>query len=135
MPRGKSVFSISDLERMLNDRRSTISKLQKQRATVQQRLNEIDREISKMGGAGAGPSRSNGSVTAGGRTRNHMSLGDAIAAALDGKEPMAVGDIVSAVEKSGYRSSSANFRGIVNQTLIKDKRFNAASRGLYQAKK
>jgi hypothetical protein len=48
---------------------------------------------------------------------------------------MKVGDIADAVQSKGYRSNSANFRGIVNQALIKDKRFGAASRGLYQLKK
>ena len=46
---------------------------------------------------------------------------------------MRVGEIVEAVQAGGYRSNSANFRGIVNQTLIKErKRFAAADRGLYQ---
>jgi hypothetical protein len=40
------------------------------------------------------------------------------------------------VQKSGYRSNSANFRSIVNQTLIKErKRFGQAGRGIYQLKK
>ena len=43
---------------------------------------------------------------------------------------------MEAVKANGYRSSSDNFRGIVNQTLIKEKkRFTAPSRGLYQLKK
>jgi ribosomal protein L19E len=33
---------------------------------------------------------------------------------------------------AGYRSNSGNFRGIVNQALIKDKRFTSAGRGLYE---
>ena len=45
-------------------------------------------------------------------------------------------DIVDGVLGSGYRSSSANFRGIVNQTLIKEKKkFTSPSRGMYQLKK
>ncbi len=35
---------------------------------------------------------------------------------------------------SGYRSISENFRGIINQALIKDKRFGAVERGLYEIK-
>ena len=50
-------------------------------------------------------------------------------------KPMQVGDILQKVEDAGYHSRSANFRGIVNQTLIKDKRFTSAGRGLYQLKK
>jgi hypothetical protein len=46
-----------------------------------------------------------------------------------------VGDIVDKVLATDYRSHSANFRGIVNQTLIKDKRFTSAGRGMYQLRK
>jgi hypothetical protein len=46
-----------------------------------------------------------------------------------------VGEIVDAVLAGGYHSKSANFRGIVNQTLIKDKRFVSSGRGVYQLKK
>jgi len=46
-----------------------------------------------------------------------------------------VADIVKGVLSTGYRSTSANFRGIVNQALIKDKRFaKAGARGTYQLK-
>jgi hypothetical protein len=54
---------------------------------------------------------------------------------LKGGKPMKVGDITDAAQKAGYRSNSANFRSIVNQTLIKDKRFSSAGRGVYQLKK
>ncbi len=47
---------------------------------------------------------------------------------------MTVGDILEAVTAGGYRSTSANFRGIVNQTLIKDERFHSAGRGSYTMK-
>jgi hypothetical protein len=45
-----------------------------------------------------------------------------------------VGDILEGVTSSGYRSGSANFRGIINQTLIKDKRFGQVERGVYELK-
>jgi hypothetical protein len=44
---------------------------------------------------------------------------------------VSVGDIAERVQASGYRSSSANFRGIVNQALVKDKRFVSTARGMY----
>jgi hypothetical protein len=64
-------------------------------------------------------------------------LNDSIEGLLRKKgDAMSVGDIVSGVLAAGYNSKSANFRGIVNQALIKDKRFvKAGSRGLYQLKK
>jgi hypothetical protein len=48
---------------------------------------------------------------------------------------MSVGEIVEGVQRRGYRSGSANFRAIVNQTLIKEKLFGSAGRGIYQLKK
>jgi hypothetical protein len=53
---------------------------------------------------------------------------------LKGKAPMKVGDIFKAVLANGYHSTSANFRGIVNQTLIKEKQFHQVDRGTYTVK-
>jgi hypothetical protein len=136
MPRGKSIggLSISELQRMIGERRSMLQKLQKQRAEALRRLNSIEREIAKLDG-GAGGGRGRGGM-GGGRARNAVSLVSAIEGALKKGDPMSVGEIVDAVQAGGYRSSSANFRGIVNQTLIKErKRFASPSRGMYQLKK
>jgi len=128
MPRGKKlVWSISDLERMLNDRRSALQKLAKQRAKAQKKLAIIDREIGRLGGVAGGGG--------GGRVKNSMSLVATLGTVLKGKDSMQVGDIVDAVKAHGYRSNSANFRGIVNQTLIKESQFASAGRGLYRLKK
>jgi hypothetical protein len=127
MPRGKkSVWSITDLQRLLNERRSALKKLAKQRTKVQRKLDGIDREIAGLGGSGGG---------GGARVRNDLSLVATLETVLKGKQSMQVGDIVDAVEARGYRSNSANFRGIVNQTLIKEPQFSSAGRGLYRLKK
>jgi hypothetical protein len=135
MPRGKSIggLSISELQRMIGERRSMLQKLNKQRTEALRKLNSIERDIAKLdGGAGGG----RGGMSGGGRARNAVSLVSAIEGALKKGDPMSVGDIVDAVQAGGYRSSSANFRGIVNQTLIKErKRFSSPSRGMYQLKK
>jgi hypothetical protein len=129
MPRGKkSVWSIIDLQRLLNERRSALKKLAKQRAKIQKKLDGIDREIAGLGGSGGGG-------IGGARVKNTMSLVATLEAVLKGKQAMAVGDIVDAVGARGYRSNSANFRGIVNQTLIKEPQFASAGRGLYRLKK
>ena len=50
---------------------------------------------------------------------------------------MKVGVITEAVLATGYRSSSDNFRAIINQTLIKEKKrfISTGARGEYQIKK
>lgn len=115
---------------MLKDQRSRKTKLLRERTALQKKLEQLDRQIAGLDGAEAG----NGAgYTRGGRPRNTQSLPDAVHAAMKkGGKPMKVGDIVEAVESSGYQSSSANFRGIVNQALIKDDRFTQHSRGVYK---
>ena len=129
MPRiAAAGLTISQLESILNGRRSELAKLQKQRGKIARKLAQLDSRIASLGARGGGG--------AGSRVRNEKSLNDMIVAVL-GKsgKAMGVGDIESAVRSGGYRSNSANFRGIVNQSLIKDKRFTSAGRGLYQLKK
>jgi hypothetical protein len=123
-------LSISELQRMLSARQAELKKLSRQRAALQARVDQIDAQIARLGGEPAGGGRR------GGRARNELSLSAAIEQVLkQAGEPMKVGPIADAVQGAGYRSNSANFRGIVNQTLIKDKRFGSAGRGLYQLKK
>ena len=136
-PRLNGALTIAQLERMLENRRSEASELQRERNKLMQRLDTLDRKLGAL--AGAGMRFRNGAGAGGGgggRGRNAKSLVASMEAVLakSGK-PMSVGDIVDAVQSGGYRSNSANFRGIVNQTLIKEKRFASAGRGIYQLKK
>ena len=139
MPRPATAsFNIAQLERILQDRRSELNRLERQRSVLQRKLDDIDQQIVKLNGSLRG-SRGGGGGGGGGRgsrARNEQSLVEVIDAVLrDSGKPMRVGEIVEAVQAGGYRSNSANFRGIVNQTLIKErKRFAAAKRGLYQLK-
>jgi hypothetical protein len=123
-------LSISTLENILRERKSRLNKLMKHRRKAQKELDKIDRLIERLGGADG--------LRGGGRARNNMSLPEALEEVLrkSGK-PMGVGDITEGVRSMGYRSSSDNFRAIVNQTLIKErKRFApAGERGVYQLKK
>jgi septal ring factor EnvC (AmiA/AmiB activator) len=128
-------FNIAQLERILDERRTELSRLERQRAELQRKLDGLDRQIGKLGG---GIRAARGRLGAGGgsRARNARSLVETLEEVMraNGK-PMRVGDIVEAVTATGYRSNSANFRGIVNQTLIKErKRFGQADRGLYELK-
>jgi hypothetical protein len=124
-------FTIVQLEQILQDRKSKLAPLQRQRSKLAKKLQKIDDRIRSLGGDGAG-----GRNGVAGRVRNEISLIDTIESVLkSGGKPMRVGDIASAVQSRGYRSNSANFRAIVNQALIKDKRFISEDRGLYQLKK
>jgi hypothetical protein len=116
---------------MLNQKRKELSRLSRKRATALRRLEDIDDRIRRLGGP-AGAIRIGG----GRRARNDQSLVEVIHGVLQkAGRPLRVSAIADAANAAGYRSSSANFRGIVNQMLIKDPRFGSQSRGFYQLKK
>lgn len=67
------------------------------------------------------------------RLANRMTLGDTLAKVLAGKE-LSVGEAIEAVKKTGYRTTSKNFRVQVNIMLAKDPRFKRVGRGQYTVK-
>src|SRR5687767_756024 len=134
-PRSNGALTIAQLERLLENRRREAAELERERDKLVRRLDALDRRLGSLAGSG-GRSRNGSSGGRGGRARNPKSLVASMEAVLSrAGKPMSVGDIVDAVQSGGYRSNSANFRGIVNQTLIKEKRFASAGRGIYQLKK
>jgi hypothetical protein len=132
MPRPPTAsYNIAQLERILHGRRSELNRLERQRSELQRKLGGVERQISRL----AGSLRGRRAGGAGIRARNEQSLVATIESVMRSGKPMRVGEIVEAVEAGGYRSNSDNFRGIVNQTLIKErKRFGQVERGLYQLK-
>lgn len=125
MPASVADLSISSLERLIAKRRRDLARLLKRRQKVERKLAVIDEQIASMGGSGTGAK--------GYRARNDVSLVEAITGVLEKVGgAMKVGDITDKVLTTGYRSTSPNFKSIVNQTLIKEKMFKSAGRGLYQ---
>ena len=136
-PASGTNLSIAQLQRVLQEKQSEVQKLMGQRADLQKRMNLIDRHIERLGGGGAlnGLRRGGGGGVVGVRARNSRSLLDVMEGVLrDNGKAMRVPEIMDAVLATGYRSGSANFRGIINQTLIKDKRFGQVQRGVYELK-
>ena len=131
-PNSGSNFNIAQLERILTDRKTELTKLERHRAALQRRLEGLDRRIIKLGGIRGMRGRIGGGI----RARNPQSLVETLEQVMRGHgKPMRVGEILDAVTATGYRSNSANFRGIINQTLIKErKRFAQAGRGTYELK-
>ena len=127
-----SVLTIAELEHMLESRRRRLNDLQKERTKLQRKLDDLDGRIRSLSGPGG--ARLGGG---GGRAQNAQSLVATLESVLKSSgKPLGVGEIVDRVHAAGYRSNSANFRALVNQTLIKEKKqFSSAGRGLYQLKK
>ena len=125
---GADLGSISTeaLARELANRQKVIEKLRKRRERLVAQLHQVEADLHTFGGA---LGLANGRV----RARNTQSLADALADLLKNKV-MSVTEAADAVRAAGYQTTSANFRTIVNQTLIKDERFENVSRGKYKAR-
>ena len=120
-------LSLNALERLVRKRRREVASLTKKRAKVERKLRALDERIRLASGSGA--------TSGGTRPRNELTLIDAIEGTFKGgTKPLTVGEIMERVLAAGYRSTSANFRGIVNQALINGKQFQSPSRGLYGLK-
>lgn len=133
------------LQQELERRASQVDELVAERDELAARLAELDAKIAAVGGAIAsaarrvpgrrlGRSRRRPGRGAPGmkRPKNDMSLAEAMAKLLKNKT-LSVTEITSEVQKAGYKTHAANFRTIVNQTLIKDPRFKKVARGRYTA--
>jgi len=126
---GLDGLSIVELQRELRKRERIssrkIDKLVAKREKLMEQVMALDAEIAKNGGRGrAGVRR---------RPRNDKNLADALVDTLK-STVMSVTEVAEAVQRNGYMTTSPNFRTIVNQTLLKDKRFKRTGRGKYTAK-
>lgn len=129
-------LSTDELQAELARRERAAQRLATKREKLLAQVAEIDTELASWGYEAVGGARSRSAAAGGGRKRprNEMNLVDTLAKALKGKT-MGVTEAAEAAQKLGYRSSSANFRNIVNQTLLKhDKVFRKVGRGQYTAK-
>lgn len=130
-------LTITKLESLLNQQRSRKKELMRERLRIMNQLEKVDRQIASLDGGSGGGGGGGGGTSSSGRARNEKSLVATLEEVLE-KSPkgMGVSDILAAVQSAGYKSSSPNFRGIINQTLIKErKKFASVSRGVYALKK
>jgi hypothetical protein len=125
-----SAISLNEMYAEIKRRSRQLVKLHKRRKTLARQLKVTDQAITRLGGEERAASlRAAGG--AGSRFKNKITLADAIAKVLRKDKPTRVADILTGVQKIGYRSASKTFRTIIFQTLAKDKRFKQAGRGLY----
>jgi hypothetical protein len=129
---GLRTLSVAALQAEIKRRERSVGKLV---AKYNKALAKAEAIAALIQSAGGNVRGGTSSVAMGGRKRpkNDSNLVDALAKVLSGKT-MGVTEVSEAVQKAGYRTSSANFRTIVNQALIKHtKKFKKVSRGQYTA--
>lgn len=124
--------STTELNAEIARRGRQIKTLQRRRARVASELASIDAEIQARGGA-AGATRAAAAAGPRRRPRNEMNLEESLVKLLRNKT-LGVSEITEKVQAAGYKTSSVNFRTIVNQALITGSAFKRVSRGKYTVK-
>lgn len=131
--KSSSAMSITDLQREIAKKQKEaerkVNALYKKREKLEEQIATLDAEINALETEVGLASRRRG----GKRPKNEMNLADALAKVLT-KKTMGVTEVADAVQLAGYKTTSPNFRTIVNQTLINDKRFKRVARGQYTTK-
>jgi hypothetical protein len=122
--------SLEELRREFERRRRSSGKLLKKRQRIASQLEEIDAQLAMLDITTGGSSRARGARK---RPQNAMGLVPFLVKVLTNKT-MGVTEVSMAVQRAGYKTTSPNFRTIVNQALIKHTdKFKKLGRGKYTA--
>lgn len=116
-------MSTAELRAEIARRQRGLAALTRRRERLVSNLADIDAQIRELGGTAVGIRK---------RPKNEMNLVEALQKLLKNKQ-MSVTEAAQAVQDAGYQTTAANFRTIVNQTLIREKVFKKISRGIYTA--
>ena len=148
-------LSIEDLQKELEQRQGAMSGLYARRSELEQELAELNNKIAEGGGevkrkrgrpkgsknkpktddaasGSAAPKAAAKKSPAAGRKRpkNDKPLPAVLADVLgDAGGPMALDDIHAAVEKTGYKTSSKNFKNVIYQNLYNKDEFTKTGDG------
>jgi hypothetical protein len=125
-------ITTADLSAELARRERSLGKLRKKRDRLLKDLAAIDAELAVLGAAIAGSRGTAGGAPKRRRARNDISLGDALAAAMEVRAVVSPSEAAELVKRNGYKTNARNFAMMVSNTLAKDKRFKRISRGQYE---
>ena len=149
-PTALSTISTMDLHSELERRQSMLQELIRRRDELDAEVQALGGMATAGGGGGAGrrgPGRPRSSAKfvrrslgrpagsgAGSRPRNAGSLVESLRRVLNGKT-LSVTNVAEAVKQAGYKTTSSNFRVIVNQALLANpKVFRKVARGEYTSR-
>jgi hypothetical protein len=118
MARSARELSMSDLQRMLNDRKSQLGSLEKRRERLQKELDVVDRRIDELEGRGGGAVRSRTRRRAIKRPENVKSLHAYVKETLaKNKKGLTLEELSNKVLSAGYKTNSTNFKNVLYQCV------------------
>ena len=127
--------SLSELKAEIRRRERQLAMLHRKRDRLLAELESLEQEIATQAARTVSAARAQHmAADQRKRPKNTVILVEALKRVLK-NQTLSVSDAAGAVQRAGYRTSSENFRTIVNQTLIGNrKRFKKISRGMYTAR-
>ena len=126
-------LSMDALQAEIERRRHASGPLMRKRAKLLRQLDAVNAQLGLGSDSSGGASPRGGRGPGRKRAQNSMSLVEALQKTLRGTT-LGVTEAGDAVRRAGYKTTSPNFRTIVNQALIKyPKLFKKVSRGQYTA--
>lgn len=112
MTRTAAGMSVTELEKILDERKHLLHELAKRRDQMQKELEKIDEQIQEIVGVGAKEIRRKK------RPKNEMPLRDVVMDVLGkSKKGFTLPDLEIKVNESGYKSASKNFKNVLYQCL------------------
>ncbi len=123
-----SDLSVTQLERLLSDKKGELATLGQKKANLQAQLASVDKELDSLKGANApaaapAPARRKKKRGRRGKLpKNAQSLG-AVVTGILGQTPkgLSLKDLVAAVLDSGYKTKAKNFSNVVYQCVYNTK--------------
>jgi len=135
MPRSKlSTMSIADLRQEIERRQKLLPKLIAQRDALSQEITELQSLATPEARKAAKPEAAPKKTRRRHRAKNKAGLAEVLATVLKGKAKVTIGEAMEGVLAAGYKSKSRDFRGVVNNMLLKDNRFKNVARGVFTLK-
>ena len=115
MSRASTGFSVADLERILDERKTQLQDLAKKRDQAQKELDKLDAEIQDLVGVGGSIGKIRRRRR---RVKNETSLRAVVLEILGkSKKGFSLADLAGKVAETGYKSNSRNFRNVLYQCL------------------
>ena len=135
MPRSKlSTLNIADLRQEIERRQKLLPKLIAQRDALSREITELQGLAAPEAGKAAKTEAVPKKTRRRRRAKNKVGLADALAGFLKGKKKVAIGEAMEGVLAAGYKSNARDFRSVVNNMLLTDKRFKKIGRGEFALK-
>jgi hypothetical protein len=127
---------LAALQAEIARRQKLLPKLIAQRDALSREIAQLEGAMEKLGGETAAPKAPKAAAKRRRRKlpKNKINLADALAAFMKGREKVTVGEAMEGVLAAGYKSNASDFRGVVNNMLLADKRFKKVERGVFTLK-